>query len=198
MKLCVDCGLLLLPEDQDKHAKHNIKYNLNISDLHRPSKLLKPLDNKKSNAQFLFSEKATRFIVTTLHNLKFTKVLCIGSPSVHEEIIGENIESNDFSLSSLLLDIDYRFEQFCSPKTFVRYNLFNHYFFGDSDAEVVFRDFICKDASGLVLVMDPPFGGYVEVIAHTMKQISEMWIENNQPSNKGMNQIQIKFDYNII
>lgn len=42
--------------------------------------LLRPLDNKKSNAQFLFTDRSSHFLLETLAALGYRKLLCVGTP----------------------------------------------------------------------------------------------------------------------
>ena len=66
--------------------------------------------------------------------------------------------------------------QFYSPKNFCRYNMFNHHFFEGERSERVFSEFVDDpDGKQVVMVTDPPFGGLVEVLATTMKKITEVW-----------------------
>ncbi len=91
--------------------------------------------------------------------------------------------------------------QFFSPDEFCRYNMFNHHFFNSVYSQTVrmfvhgihfkaaifsgflcclrqfthclqiFEEFLANDQDILVVV-DPPFGGLVEVLAHTLETIS--------------------------
>jgi hypothetical protein len=67
--------------------------------------LLKPLESAKKEAQYLFSSRATRTIVNIARGLGAVKVLCLGTPRVHELLCSEMSSEMD----SLLLDIDHRF-----------------------------------------------------------------------------------------
>uniref|UniRef100_A0A8B9J8K1 GRF-type domain-containing protein n=1 Tax=Astyanax mexicanus TaxID=7994 RepID=A0A8B9J8K1_ASTMX len=53
---------------------------ITVSQLRRPSLLLSPLENKKSNAQYLFAERSCRFLLEVLSGLGFRKFLCVGTP----------------------------------------------------------------------------------------------------------------------
>jgi len=67
--------------------------------------LLKPLENAKKEAQYLFSSHASRTIVNIARGLGANKVLCLGTPRIHELLCSEMSSEMD----SLLLDIDHRF-----------------------------------------------------------------------------------------
>ena len=66
--------------------------------------------------------------------------------------------------------------QFIGPRKFCRYNMFNHYFFGGDASRNTYFQFLSKcssrDAVDILVVMDPPFGGHVAVLAHTMQCIA--------------------------
>lgn len=76
---CQDCELLLLPGEHDDHAPHTCT-SLTAAQLRRPSMLLRPLDRKKSNAQFLFSHRSSHFLLESLVALGYRKLLCVGTP----------------------------------------------------------------------------------------------------------------------
>lgn len=78
-RFCQDCELLLLPGEVREHASHRSRV-LSAAQLARPSQLLRPLDNRKSHAQFLFSQRSSRFLVDSLLALGYRKLLCVGTP----------------------------------------------------------------------------------------------------------------------
>jgi len=55
--------------------------------------------------------------------------------------------------------------------------MFNHYFFGGDASRSVYLEFLRKcsseDAGDLLVVVDPPFGGHVTVIAFTLQCITD-------------------------
>jgi len=51
--------------------------------------------------------------------------------------------------------------------------MFNHFFFGSHRSEKAFQSFVRSE--GLLLVMDPPFGGLAEVLAASVKTIWDVW-----------------------
>ena len=71
--------------------------------------------------------------------------------------------------------------QFFSSSKFCLYNMFNHFFFESVTSEKVFQDFLRRE--GVVLVMDPPFGGLAEVLAHSVKIIWDQWRKVNGDGN---------------
>lgn len=78
-RFCQDCELLLLPGEREAHSSHASR-TVTAAELRRPSALLRPLDNKKSNAQFLFTERSSRFLLESLVALGYRKLLCVGTP----------------------------------------------------------------------------------------------------------------------
>jgi len=54
--------------------------------------------------------------------------------------------------------------------------MFNHYFFRGAAACSAYKKFLSHTtAEEIILVMDPPFGGLVEVIIHTIRRIMADW-----------------------
>ena len=65
-------------------------------------------------------------------------------------------------------------EQFYAPSQFACYNMFNHHFFnGDKSRNVYLKFLKASCLSDLLVIVDPPFGGLIEVLAFTMKCILE-------------------------
>ncbi|XP_077444190.1 rRNA N(6)-adenosine-methyltransferase ZCCHC4 [Stigmatopora argus] len=173
-KFCQDCQLLLLAEETAAHAAHS-QVPVAAPRLSRPSGLLRPLDNKKSHAQYLFTERTTHFLLNALADLGYNKVLCVGTPRLHELI---KTEGKSRAMTSLLLDIDFRYGQFYGQEEFCHYNMFNHHFFdGQTSGEAV-RAFL-RESSGekAAMVADPPFGGLVKPLAKSFSHLSQMWRE---------------------
>ncbi|KPP63815.1 hypothetical protein Z043_117895 [Scleropages formosus] len=79
-RFCKDCQLLLLPNEWGDHSGHTVLHEVTAARLRRPSLLLRPLENKKSNAQYLFAERSCRFLLELVRRLGFQKVLCVGTP----------------------------------------------------------------------------------------------------------------------
>ncbi|XP_054766618.2 rRNA N6-adenosine-methyltransferase ZCCHC4-like [Lytechinus pictus] len=172
---CYDCQLLVLPDELPIHRKHCTKRGITQTDLARPSYLMEAIENNKTNAQYLFSTKSVKFLVQTLRNLGFKRVLCVGVPRLHEVII----QNSSSGLESLLLDIDHRFGQFYPPSQFCRYNMFNHYFLDGPTSQERCKEFLRRDdGEGVVMVTDPPFGGMVDALASGVRWIMEMWRSN--------------------
>ncbi|XP_021923855.1 zinc finger CCHC domain-containing protein 4 isoform X2 [Zootermopsis nevadensis] len=169
---CHTCSILLISNEiAKKHDEHDVTFGISEYLLTHPSELLKPLENAKKEAQYLFSSHATRTIVNIARCLGAMKVLCLGTPRVHELVCSEMSTEMD----SLLLDIDYRFHQFNAPSHFCWFNSFNNYFFSQEEGAHVLAEFLQRDGGhGIVLVMDPPFGGRVEPLAKTVQEIMQL------------------------
>ncbi|KTG45657.1 hypothetical protein cypCar_00001791 [Cyprinus carpio] len=75
-RFCVDCQLLILPGESANHVKHRaLSEDITVQRLKRPSLLLCPLDNKKSNAQYLFADWSCHFLLDMLLGSGFQKML---------------------------------------------------------------------------------------------------------------------------
>ncbi|KAG7200667.1 hypothetical protein KM043_001220 [Ampulex compressa] len=166
---CHACEKLVHYVEKEKHKDHEVTEGLTDYQMSHPTETLKPLDNAKREAQYLFSKKSTENLINMLVQLGAKQVLCIGTPRIHESIC-QNYED---TMSSLLLDFDGRFHNFFGPLSYCWYNLFNHHFFNEN-AKDVFKDFLTQnEGKDTYLICDPPFGGRVEAMSQTLKTISD-------------------------
>ena len=174
LKFCRNCSLIISSKDQLQHHKRHEVIHMSKRDMRCPTKLLNSLTNNKFCAQYLFTRDTKKFIVdNVIHTNGFKHVVCIGCPTIHEYI---DCHKNKLNLKSILLDIDHRYKQFYSRKKFLRFNLFNNYFFDGPKAEKIFTNFVRQSTrDSIVVVMDPPFGGLVQAMANTIENISQMW-----------------------
>ncbi|XP_078669203.1 rRNA N(6)-adenosine-methyltransferase ZCCHC4-like isoform X1 [Branchiostoma floridae x Branchiostoma belcheri] len=176
-RFCESCSLLLLPAEWEEHHQHRVLQTVALDQLTRPTHLLHPRENKKTNAQYLFSEKTLQFFLSQVQQLGYDRVLCVGVPRLHETIQSQRAAGLS-QLDSLLLDIDHRHAQFYSEKHFCHYNMFNHHFFDGGSASDACLQFLHRNhGTGIVMVTDPPFGGLVEVLCHCMKKLFSLWKE---------------------
>ncbi|XP_072476498.1 rRNA N(6)-adenosine-methyltransferase ZCCHC4 isoform X3 [Notamacropus eugenii] len=183
-KFCQRCQQLLLPDDWGKHCDHQVLCDISSAQLKRPSQLLYPLENKKTNAQYLFTDRSCQFLLDLISTLGFRKVLCVGTPRLHELIRLKASGDKESDVKSLLLDIDFRYSQFYTEESFCHYNMFNHHFFDGQAALEICRKFLQEDkGAGLILVTDPPFGGLVKSLAITFRKFMDMWKEEQSPDN---------------
>ncbi|XP_066429316.1 rRNA N6-adenosine-methyltransferase ZCCHC4 [Eleutherodactylus coqui] len=175
-KFCKECQQLLLEADWQEHSGHHLLGDVSLANMKRPSQLLHPLENKKSNAQYLFTDRSCSFLLDTIISLGYTRVLCVGTPRLHEWIRIKSLESSKPKVKSLLLDIDFRYSQFYGEDEFCHYNMFNHHFFGGEAAQSICQKFLQEDGGqGVIMLTDPPFGGLVDPLAFSFKKMSNMW-----------------------
>ena len=74
--------------------------------------------------------------------------------------------------------------------------MFNHYFFRGRQA--AYKKFLSHSTRDeIILVTDPPFGGLVAVIAHTIRKIMADWVQD--PDGMiWLNTILFCIDYNYV
>ncbi|CAG2112848.1 unnamed protein product, partial [Medioppia subpectinata] len=164
---------------------HELMCGISGRQLRRPTKLMNSLTDNRFCAQYLFSKQTIRVLMNEiLVKNQFSRVVCIGCPSLHEYI---DCHKNALNMKSLLLDIDCRYKQFYSPKKYLKYNLFNNYFFGGVKDEKTFRRFIANSVKEpIVVLIDPPFGGLIDPMAKTIDKISEIWRKYHQISDESI------------
>ena len=138
---------------------------LNRSDLKSPVKILRPKSQDKKEAQHFFSERASEQIVSIIKSENFSNVLCVGCPSLFENL-PENL-----SEKSLLWDIDARLENFYDHRRFLWGNFFNGHFFRGKEEEEIFRNFLIGVDTKLLIIVDPPFGAKTELISHSINRV---------------------------
>nr|XP_013815568.1 PREDICTED: zinc finger CCHC domain-containing protein 4 isoform X3 [Apteryx mantelli mantelli] len=124
----------------------------------------------------MWKDRSCQFLLDLIIALGFRRVLSVGTPRLHEMIQSKASQEEDFSVRSLLLDIDFRYSQFYTEDEFCHYNMFNHYFFGGEAAHETCRQFFHQDkGERVIMVTDPPFGGLVEALAFSFKKLMAMW-----------------------
>ncbi|XP_041908891.1 rRNA N6-adenosine-methyltransferase ZCCHC4 isoform X1 [Corvus kubaryi] len=180
-RFCQECQQLLLPAEWEEHSDHQFLCDITTTQLKSPSQLLYPLENKKTNAQYLFADRSCQFLLNLLIDLGFRRVLSVGTPRVHEMIQSRVSQEEEFSVRSLLLDIDFRYSQFYTEGEFCHYNMFNHHFFGGEAARETCRKFLYEEnGERVIMITDPPFGGLVEALASSFKKLMAMWKETEK------------------
>ncbi|XP_032080316.1 rRNA N6-adenosine-methyltransferase ZCCHC4 [Thamnophis elegans] len=107
-RFCQECQQLLLAPEWEGHSGHPVLSDISAAQLRRPSQLLSALEDKKTNAQYLFTDRSCRFLLDLLVAQGFRRVLCVGTPRLHELIQMEAPSKEKVSMKSLLLDIDFR------------------------------------------------------------------------------------------
>lgn len=161
------CRTLLSKKDVKKHhSEHSFKNPVSDDDLRRPSRLLHADVNNTTKAQYFFSDSSARFVVDTIARLGFDRILCVGTPTLHEHF------RNEPQVKSLLLDIEQVYEQFYGPDEFCWFNMFNNFHFRGEQSETVVKDRLLT-GSRCAIVVDPPFGGLVDAVARTLEKFTE-------------------------
>ncbi|XP_055698792.1 rRNA N6-adenosine-methyltransferase ZCCHC4 [Phlebotomus papatasi] len=175
---CQSCGVFFKEKSMDRHLKHRIMKDLGKDRVREikeyPSKFLELKENDKGEAQYIFSGKTLLFFKKLLEQLNFTKILCIGTPTIHS-LIARKIPT----CQSFLLDIDERYANFFKEE-FAKFNMFNCYFFECQEAEGQLRDFLkLKNDSRLAIFIDPPFGCRTELLGECLRKLQELFREVN-------------------
>ena len=66
--------------------------------------------------------------------------------------------------------------QFLPTSEFLHYNMFNNFFFGGEDAKSTFKEFLSNvDSNKIALVMDPPFGGLISLLASSIGKFRALY-----------------------
>ncbi|CAK1580651.1 unnamed protein product [Parnassius mnemosyne] len=165
---CNTCQELYIVSQSKKHLRdHKVVTPLTDEQLANPTSWLPPLENDEKEAQYLFSKKSVSTVLGILKNNAIRNILCVGTPSIHEAAQAHP----DFD--SILLDYDTRHHLFNAPNKFLWYNMFNDYLFNGNEDEKVLKKFFKNSRDkGLCIVIDPPFGGRVEPLVHTIRELS--------------------------
>jgi len=168
-KWCFDCGVVVATVN-NPHQLHSVRF-LNANELKTPTLLINPKSDKKTNAQYFFSEETCKLFITMITKLQFKKIICVGTPRLFEMIT-----SNDkLDASAILLDIDDRFKHFYDGSQYQQYNMFNDFFFDATNGKKSFDKFLSDAHSNeILIIVDPPFGGMATLLANTL---SKLWKE---------------------
>lgn len=136
---CRTCNHFVLRTNILDHKNHDFVDEISDQLLKEPTKLLNPLSVDKKEAQYFFSNDCLEFFGNTFKKLGLNKIICIGSPRLHE-FLKNNYQK--LGIKSILLDLDKRFFSFYGPDEFCWYNMFNHWFFNCSEP---FNKFLKED-----------------------------------------------------
>ncbi|XP_057305849.1 rRNA N6-adenosine-methyltransferase ZCCHC4-like isoform X2 [Hydractinia symbiolongicarpus] len=172
---CIQCESSVTIQNKDEHREHETKI-LSLSDVESPSHLLTAKENKKYNAQYFFDQETIKFLSTTISRLGYKNILCIGTPRLFEVL---RLKSD---ISVFLLDIDKRLHQFYSSNSFLQYNMFNNFFFEKNGVEKCKGFLSQKSPIETLIIVDPPFGGLVNILAKTLKSLWKMGSEEVLPT----------------
>lgn len=166
---CSTCEIFV--KSKAKHKSHNLIEEITDAFLKEPSLFLPQLDNDKLNAQYFFDTSTLEFLIAILENLNISKIVCIGAPRLHDFI-----RSKKPQLTSILLDIDNRFQAFNGDAEFIQYNMFNNHYYNNDQKklEQFFKD---EDPikSQHCLFSDPPFAARTELLTVTFRTISKLF-----------------------
>ncbi|XP_014291204.1 rRNA N6-adenosine-methyltransferase ZCCHC4 isoform X1 [Halyomorpha halys] len=165
-KFCLSCFDFVLKNEENVHKLHIIKNNITNDVLLHPSLLIAPSTKNKKEAQFWFSDNSKQFIVNNIINLNTESVLCIGAPTIYEQLRNKNFKS-------LLLDIDYRFHWFYDSQEFCWFNMFNCHFFSEEESS---KQLLLQNLqfSNIIVVIDPPFGARIEPLKKTIETFQSL------------------------
>ncbi|XP_005186567.2 rRNA N6-adenosine-methyltransferase ZCCHC4 [Musca domestica] len=173
---CLSCNKAIVNDDLPKHFDHNVKQNLPKHYIQDPTLFLPPLNNDKAQAQYFFDEKSLQFFENTLHDLKISKIICMGAPRLHCYLSSK--PSNQ--VKSYLLDLDHRFIYFYDDTSFAWYNMCNNHFFDELQKQEFFKFLKCQSDERLLIFTDPPFGCRTELIGSTLNKLSKLYSKINQ------------------
>lgn len=167
---CKTCEVL--DKENSSHETHSLFKRISDELLKEPSLFLPQLDNDQFNAQYFFDNKTLEFICNILEKLEIFKIVCLGTPRLHDYI-----KSKSTRLKSILMDIDSRFEAFNNPGDFIQYNMFNNYYFKADDKKFL-MEFLKDDhqsRSQHCLFCDPPFAARTELLTTTFRTVSKLF-----------------------
>uniref|UniRef100_A0A1B0EY23 CTCHY-type domain-containing protein n=2 Tax=Lutzomyia longipalpis TaxID=7200 RepID=A0A1B0EY23_LUTLO len=178
---CKTCGAFVNEEQLHQHSKHLVLRDLGKQQIREiqecPSKFLELKENDKGEAQYIFSGKTLNFFENLLVKLNFTKILCIGTPTLHAQL---SRKSSRQGIRSYLLDIDERYGNFFGRKEFSRFNMFNCYFFESQASKKNLMDFLKQEKGDkLAIFVDPPFGCRTELLGEGLRNVQKLWRECN-------------------
>ena len=177
-KYCKNCNELV-SNDSTSHKSHKlIPMKENEASLPTLNNLLVTKHVSTKEAQYHFSNSTLKVLLNQfiLQSNKSVKVVCVGTPRIHESIVSSNLKGTAQDIKSILLDIDVRLRPFYDSSsstwgTFCHYNMFNHFFFRDTEREEYLT--FLKGNEDVIIITDPPFGGKCELIARSLNIIRE-------------------------
>nr|XP_047128623.1 rRNA N6-adenosine-methyltransferase ZCCHC4-like [Hydra vulgaris] len=179
-----------------QHKDHQTMV-LSANHLMSPTTFIYPKEEKKSHAQYFFSEETCSVFLKTIKRMSFKNVLCVGAPRKTKKKRCQWEELNHGTLlqkpceitflatyvllhevllsqkvNSLLLDIDKRFSYFYDTNSFLHYNMFNGFFFNNDIGNKKLETFLSQSLEDTLIVIDPPFGALVSLL---IKILQRLW-----------------------
>jgi len=164
---CYTCSTLFLETEQSDHSDHKYTESLNRQQLRQPCRyILQPLENKRTNAQFFFSQTFIDYLINDII-IKGTwdSVICIGCPTIFENL---NQPRYKQKLHSYLLDYDHRLCSFYSTKQMLIYNMFNGHIFSNKKS---FEENFLSKIKNCLIIIDPPFGGFHRALSYSFEKL---------------------------
>lgn len=168
---CYTCSTLFSNKNQSDHNEHEYSESLNDEQLQKPCQyILQPLENKRTNAQFFFSQTFIDYLVNEII-LKnpWDSVICIGCPTIFENLHDFNSKPNT---ESFLLDYDFRLCSFYSCKQMLIYNMFNGHSFSKKK---YFQEKFLKSIKNCLVIIDPPFGGFHRALSYSIEKLFQSY-----------------------
>ncbi|CAF0907842.1 unnamed protein product [Adineta ricciae] len=176
VRYCSTCSLVFLEVNQSEHADHDYSESLTRRQYRQPCRyLLQPLEKKRTNAQFFFSQTFIDYFISKLLSQgSWDSIICIGCPTIFENL---NRPEHKNKFRTYLLDYDHRLCSFYSSKRMLIYNMFNGHIF--SKSKFFYEQFL-SNTKNCLIVIDPPFGGFHRALACSIdKLVSSRNITHN-------------------
>ncbi|XP_015792219.1 zinc finger CCHC domain-containing protein 4 [Tetranychus urticae] len=190
---CRRCEELFLYRDYHKHQRHDVIDKIPLKLIRRPTLLLQAATKRKKEAQYFFDNITVNFIIQTFQKLELNRIICIGCPSIHEQV---QSNKRSWNMESVLLDIDPRYCQFYLRKHFIMFNMFNGFFFEGNEGQSKLDRFLreCEPGRACV-VIDPPFGGLLKALGRSLDQIHDRYLElHGHPGTTGSTAVKLNRD----
>ncbi|UJR08122.1 hypothetical protein I4U23_012399 [Adineta vaga] len=164
---CYTCSITFLDSNQSEHVDHHYSEVLTRRQFRQPCRyLLQPLEKKRTNAQFFFSQSFIDYLLTKLiHQGSWDSIICIGCPTIFENL---NLPKYRHKFRSYLLDYDHRLCPFYSMKQMLIYNMFNGHIFSKKK---FFQEQFLATIKNCLVIIDPPFGGFHRALAYSIEKL---------------------------
>jgi len=169
---CQTCGKVINKEDK-LHKNHNIT-TFTSEQVNNVSSIIQGKTDNKKEAQYFFNKKSKNYIIDCIRNTGSSHLLCIGTPTIFDQVN---------NISKLLLDFDSRYLGLHRPSDFIWFNMLNFHFFHNN--KIILETFV-SSATHVSIVLDPPFGARPELIQNSLEclkkclptnvEISIFWI----------------------
>ena len=98
--------------NDNNHSECNVLPNLTLHQLTYPTEVIIPKVDSKMHAQYFFSKPTLDDLLSIITRLKINRVLCIGTPRIHEFIVNKFKDQ----ITSILLDLDKNYVSYVLEK----------------------------------------------------------------------------------